>query len=112
MIYKKEISTKESFDLPEEIAEENPGASVMVTEGNKDTVLLPGDITTEDVHVIVDLAVVDTEEQPCRSLAAPLLSHFGFSFPGQKRGLFYGQGLGYLLYLYDLGVILSVTLSS
>ena len=56
----------QSVAVPEEIAEENPGASVMVTEGNKDTVLLPGDITTEDVHVIVDLAVVDTEGKPVK----------------------------------------------
>ena len=56
----------QSVAVPEEVAEENPGASVMVTEGNKDTVLLPGDVTTEDVHVILDLAVVDTEGKPVK----------------------------------------------
>ena len=56
----------QSVAVPEEIAEENPGASVMVTEGNKDTVLLPSDVTTEDVHVILDLAVVDTEGKPVK----------------------------------------------
>ena len=56
----------QSVAVPEEITEENPGASIKVTEGNKDTVLLPGDITTEDVHVILDLAVVDTEGKPVK----------------------------------------------
>ena len=47
--------------VPANVVEEKPGASVQVVEGNAEEVILVESVKAEDVHLIVEVSVVDTE---------------------------------------------------
>ena len=49
----------QSVAVPEHIAAANPDASVKIAEGNAEPVTLPVGVKTEEVHIVIEVSVVD-----------------------------------------------------
>lgn len=61
MVILEKTNTVKRIQVPVEILTENPNASVKVVEGNTEEVKLPANVTAENVHLILEVSVVDKE---------------------------------------------------